>query len=369
MYYKRNFNIINYRYIGDNILKKIVFTGGGTAGHVTPNISIVEKLKNEYEIHYIGSVSGIEKDIISRYPFIIYHPITTVKLERKLTPKNLLIPFKLLKGINDSRKILKSINPNIIFSKGGFVSVPVAFAGKSLDIPIVAHESDYTMGLANKLVYRKCKTMCFSFKDTCSHYQSKGLFTGTPLREQLFHGNKKKIIDTYNITSTKPVILVFGGSLGARAINNAIASIISNLTKKFTVIHIVGKMNKNTKINQKDYYQVEFVDNIEDYFAIADIVISRAGSNSIFELCALKKPMLLIPLPKDSSRGDQILNAKYLSSKNLCKVLYQEDMTSSTLLDAIETIYRDRHIYISNLSKEKSFNGADKIIAEIKKYS
>lgn len=350
-------------------MKKIVFTGGGTAGHVTPNIGIIEKLKNEYEIHYIGSYTGIEKDIISKYSYIKYHPITTVKLIRKLTPKNLLIPFKLIKGIRDSKRILKDINPNIIFSKGGFVSVPVAFAGKSLNIPIIAHESDYTMGLANKLVYKKCKKMCFSFEDTSNKYIEKGIYTGTPLRAQLFNGNKEKIKKKFNIQSTKPTLLIFGGSLGAKAINEQIFDILDKLCVKFNVIHIVGKMNKYTKCKEKDYYQVEFANNIEDYFDIADIVISRAGSNSIFELCALYKPMLLIPLPKDSSRGDQILNANYIKKKNLCEVLYQEDMTSDTLLNAINNLYNNKEKYISNLKNQKSINGTNRIVEEIKKYS
>lgn len=350
-------------------LKKIVFTGGGTAGHVTPNISIIEKLKNEYEIHYIGSISGIEKDIISKHNYITYHPITTVKLERKLTLKNLLIPFKLIKGISESKKILRELNPNIVFSKGGFVSVPVAFASKSLNIPLIAHESDYTMGLANKLIYNKCEKMCFSFSDTYDNYKDKGIFTGTPLRDSIFHGNANKIKSEYRLNPNKPTILFFGGSLGAKAINNVVFDIASTLTKRYNVLHIVGKMNKNTKINIPDYHQIEFVDNIEDYFAVADIVVSRAGSNSVFELCALNKPMLLIPLPKDSSRGDQILNANYLQKKNLCMVLYQENMTCDTLLDNIEKLYKDRNVYVSQLKKEPPFNGTSKIVSEIKKYS
>lgn len=350
-------------------MKKIVFTGGGTGGHVTPNISIIEKLKDEYEIHYIGSISGIEKDIISKYKYITYHPITTVKLERKLTLKNLLIPFKLSKGIRESKKILKDIKPTVIFSKGGFVSVPVAFAGSRLHIPIIAHESDYTMGLANRLVYNKCDTMCFSFYDTYLEYKSKGIFTGTPIRESLYLGDINRAKNNIGINNSLPYILVFGGSTGARAINQAIFDNINDIKNKYNVIHIVGKNNINKSINIQNYFQIEYANNIEDYFKLADIVICRAGSNSIFELCSLNKPMLLIPLPKASSRGDQILNAKYLKNKNLCKVLYQENLNKDSLIENINDLYKNRSYYINNLKKEKNFNGTDKIVSILKKYS
>lgn len=350
-------------------MKKIVFTGGGTAGHVTPNISIIEKLKNEYEIHYIGSLNGIEKDIISKYSYITYHPITTVKLVRKLTFKNLLIPFKLVKGIKESKKILKSIKPSIVFSKGGFVSVPVAFASKSLNIPLIAHESDYTMGLANKLVYKTCNKMCFSFKDTVESYKEKGLFTGTPIRASLFNGNANNINKQFNIKNSLPTILFFGGSLGAVAINNVVFNIANKLCKNYNVLHIVGKNNLNKNIKVNNYYQIEFVSNIEDYFAKADIVVSRAGSNSIFELCALYKPMLLIPLPLTASRGDQILNANYLKNKNLCMVLPQENLNEQTLINNINKLFKNKNTYINNLKQQQNFNGTNKIVEEIKKHS
>lgn len=350
-------------------MKTIVFTGGGTAGHVTPNLSIIEKLKNEYKIHYIGSKNGIEKEIISKYPYIKYHEITTVKLVRKLILKNLLIPFKLVKGIKESKQIMREIKPNIVFSKGGFVSVPVAYSAKSLNIPIIAHESDYTMGLANKLIYNKCNVMCFSFYDTYQNYQEKGLFTGTPLRTSILHGNKEKIRKEYNLNPNLPTILFFGGSLGAVAINNVVFEIASDLTKKYNVLHIVGKSNKNTKLNIKNYHQIEFASNIEDYFAIADIIVSRAGSNSIFELCTLSKPMLLIPLPLSASRGDQILNANYLKNKGLCMVLNQEDLNNSSLKENIDILFKNKSKYISTLKSQPNFNGTDKIISEIKKHS
>lgn len=350
-------------------MKKIVFTGGGSAGHVTPNLSIIEKIKDDFEVHYIGGKTGIEKDIINKYKFITYHPITTVKLERKITLKNLLIPFKLLKGVYDSKKIINSINPSIIFSKGGFVSVPVAISGKFKKVPIIAHESDYTMGLANKLIYKFCNIMCFTFEDTFNNYKEKGLFTGTPLREKILKGNKIKILHKFKINENLPNLLIFGGSLGAKAINEVVFSSIDELSKNYNIFHIVGKNNINNKIDVQNYFQFEFVDNIEDFFDLADLVVSRAGSNSIFELCAKNIPMLLIPLPLSSSRGDQILNANYLENKKLCITLPQEKLTSKTLINSLNVLYKNKNYYIQNLKNEPNFNGTAKIVELIKKYS
>ncbi len=350
-------------------MKKIIFTGGGSAGHVTPNLSIIEKIKDEFEIHYIGSKFGIEKEIIDKYKFITYHPITTVKLERKFTLKNMLIPFKLLKGIYDSKKIINKLKPSIIFSKGGFVSVPVAISGKLKKVPIIAHESDYTMGLANKLIYKFCNIMCFTFEDTYKNYKNKGLFTGTPLRDKIFKGNKIKVLHKFQTNEKLPNLLVFGGSLGAKAINDVVFSSINDLCKNFNVFHIVGKNNINKQINISNYYQFEFVDNIEDFFDTADIVMSRAGSNSIFELCAKNLPMLLIPLPLSSSRGDQILNASYLQKKNLCITLPQEELNQKTLLNNLNALYKNKNYYIQNLKNEPNFNGTEKIVELIKKHS
>ena len=350
-------------------MKKIIFTGGGSAGHVTPNLSIIEKIKDNFEVHYIGSKTGIENEIINKYKFITYHPITTVKLERKFTFKNLLIPFKLIKGICDSKKIINKLKPSIIFSKGGFVSVPVAISGKLKKVPIIAHESDYTMGLANKLIYKFCNIMCFTFEDTFKNYKEKGLFTGTPLRDKILKGNKIKVLHKYKINESLPNLLIFGGSLGAKAINDVIFNSINELCQSFNVFHIVGKNNINSKIQKDNYHQFEFVDNIEDFFDAADLVISRAGSNSIFELCAKNLPMLLIPLPLSSSRGDQILNANYLQNKNLCITLAQEDLNEKTLLNNLNKLYKNKNFYIQNLKNEPNFNGTDKIVELIKKYS
>jgi len=342
-------------------MKKVVFCGGGTAGHVMPNIAIIEKLKGKAELHYIGG-SGMEKEILKKYPYVKYHEIRTTKLVRKLTLKNLAIPFKLMTAICDAKKALKEIKPDVIFSKGGFVSVPVVMAhGK---IPVLAHESDFTMGLANKLIYPRCKTMFFSFESTAKKYHKKGVYSGTPIRNEIFSGNKEKLKRELKISNNFPNVLVVGGSSGASAINDIIASNIKELTKKYNIIHICGK-NKPTNVTAPGYYKFDYVNNIGDFLALADIVVSRAGSNAIFEFLALKKPMILIPLPLDQSRGDQILNAKYFENKGWAKVVPQDELTQDTLLNALK-VAPTLTTALKKNAKQK--NATDIILNEIEKY-
>lgn len=346
----------------------IVLCGGGTAGHVMPNIALLKYLKQHFKnIYYIGSTNGIEKEIISKYPEIKYFPITSVKLIRGINIKNLLIPFKLLKGYTQSKKILKELKPDIVFSKGGYVSVPVTFACKSLHIPVVAHESDFNLGLANKLILKSCTKMCCSFKQTAIDIGPKGVFTLSPIRDELFSGNKQNAINKCKFFNTKPTLLVIGGSLGAKAINECMFKIANKISKKFNVIHIVGKGNKNNNINISNYYQIEFTNEIQDYFALADIVVSRAGSNAINEFLVLNKPMLLIPLPKGNSRGDQILNSKYFVENGFALELLQENMNGTTLIDKINQLYTDRNKIKSNQSKLKNKNGTKNILETILK--
>lgn len=311
-------------------MKKIVFCGGGTAGHVMPNIAIIERIKDKYEIHYIGG-SGIEKNIISKYKYIKYHEIPTTKLVRKFTVKNLKIPFVLLKAISESRKILKEIKPDVIFSKGGYASVPVVLAhGKA---PVLGHESDYTMGLANKLIYPKCKKMFFSFRETALKYK-KGIYSGTPIRKEILCGNAKQLKEKLGIFNNRKVVLVVGGSSGATAINEFITKNINELTKKYNIIHISGK-GKANNVKCANYYPIEYADNMGDYIALSDIVVSRAGSNAIFEFLACEKPMILIPLPTSESRGDQILNARYFENNGWAKVIQQDDLDIKKMMQLL----------------------------------
>ena len=343
-------------------MKKIVFCGGGTAGHVMPNLALIDELKGKYEIYYLGSLNGIEKSLLSNYPFVKYYAIETTKLKRKLCFDNFLIPFKLIKGINQAKRILKKIKPDIIFSKGGFVSVPTCLAGKSLKIPIICHESDLSIGLANKIISRTALFTCCSFKKTSREIKN-GVFTGTPIRKQLLTGDREKIINKYNLNRNKPTLLVVGGSLGAKALNNIVYECAKDLTKKYNIIHIVGKGNKcNLQFN--NYYQFEFVDNIGDFYAASDIILSRAGSNAINEMLTLCKPMLLIPLPKTESRGDQIENAKYFKNQGFCEVLYQEDLNCKLFLSEINKLYKNRDLYIKKMQNIETKN-ATKIICDL----
>ena len=341
----------------------IVLCGGGTAGHVMPNIALLKYLKYHFKnIYYIGSINGIEKEILKDYPEIKYFEISSVKLIRGFNLKNLLIPFKLIKGYSQSKKILKELKPDIVFSKGGYVSVPVTMASKTLNVPVVAHESDFNLGLANKLILKTCTKMCCSFEETAKSLGEKGVFTLSPVRDTLFLGNKEKAKQICKFNNFKPTILVIGGSLGAKAINQCMFKISKKLTEKFNVIHIVGKGNLNKDIKLNNYYQIEFVSEIQDFFDLCDIVVSRAGSNAINEFLVLNKPMLLIPLPKGNSRGDQILNAKNFVENGFATCLNQENMTEESLYNSVLDLYANANKIKQNQLKFKGKNGTKNIL-------
>jgi len=344
---------------------KIVLTGGGTAGHVMPHLALMDSLKTKFsKIYFIGSRFGIEKQIIQKAK-IPYYGITTVKYSRNFTFKNLAIPFKLLKGKSEAKKVLKKLAPDIIFSKGGFVSVPVVLAAKSLKIPVVLHESDFSMGLANKICAKFCKKVLTTFENTAKTVKdNKGVFCGAPIRQKLYQGSKTKCKEQLNINSNLPVLLVMGGSSGARAINEVLRQSLENL-KNYNIIHIAGKGNLNASIKNTNYFQLEFCDNIEDFFAAADLIVSRAGSNAIYEFLALKKPALLIPLPKTASRGDQILNARYFFKKGFSLVLEQENLTVQSLTEEISNLEKQKHVLIFNMEKAENKDGTEKIFTEL----
>ena len=347
-------------------MKKIIFTGGGTAGHIIPNLAIIEELQN-YKIYYLGS-NGMEKEIIKSYPNITFIEIPVAKFIRSLSLKNLALPFKLISSINRTKKILKEISPDLIFSKGGFVSIPPCLAGKQLSIPIITHESDLTVGLANKIIAKKAKYLCCSFNTTAENYQKNAIFTGSPIRSKIRKGNKEIVIQRHNLKTNSPVILIVGGSLGAMAINKIIWNNIDTLVKAYTIIHIVGRNNINKQINTDNYYQLEFVNDIENYFNLADIVISRAGSNTIFELLSIHKPMILIPLPKTShSRGDQEDNAKYFLDNKLAFTIKQDDLNINILMHKISHILKNKQLIIKTMQNFKNTCGNQKIIELINK--
>lgn len=350
-------------------MKRIVLTGGGTAGHVTPCIALLPALKKEgYDIQYIGSYKGIERKLIEEY-HIPYHGISSGKLRRYFDLKNFSDPFKVIKGYIEACKILKKLNPDIVFSKGGFVTVPVVLAAKKHRIPVIIHESDMTPGLANKIAIPAAKKVCANFPETVKYLPpEKAVLTGTPIRQELFAGNKIRGLDFCGFTANKPTILIIGGSTGSRAINEVVRGMLPTLLRDYQIIHLCGKGNIDDKLKGvSGYVQFEYIRNeLNDLFAAADLVISRAGANAICEILALRKPNILIPLPQGASRGDQILNAESFEHQGYSFVLPEENLSVSTLLQAIQTVMESKHKYIEAMKNSKLNNSIETIIQLIK---
>lgn len=347
---------------------KIILTGGGTAGHVNPNLALVPTLKeNDFEIVYIGSFEGIEKRLVEAQG-IEYHGIATGKFRRYFDPKNFSDPFRVIKGYFQAKKIIKKEKPDVLFSKGGFVSVPVVRAAASLKVPCIIHESDMTPGLANKLCIPKAKIVCCNFPETFELIPpQKARLTGSPIRQELLTGDKEKGREFCGFKDDKPVIMVIGGSQGSAAVNGAIRDSLNELLKDFNIVHLTGKDKMDNLLLTIDgYKQFEYVtDELKDVFALADIVVSRAGANAICELLALNKPNILIPLPSASSRGDQILNAASYEEQGYSMVLSEEDMTSRLLIEKIHTLYDERNKFIENMSRSNQKDGIASIMSLI----
>ena len=309
----------------------IILTGGGTAGHVCPHINLAKELNKEFEkIIYIGSEKGIEKSLITSQTNFAYQTIPTVKFVRKNLFKNILLPFKLSKAVKEAKAILKAEKPSIVFSKGGYVSLPVVIASSKLKIPVICHESDISLGLANKVATKYATKICTNFEITAKKNKKKFIHTGSPLPvSNLTKSQAKEIL---KIKTQKPILLVTGGSQGASIINDIIFKNIDKLTQRFFVFHLVGKNNVNKRLlNKPDYKQVEFSNEMWTIFKATDYAISRAGANTILELLANQIPTIFIPLPKGISRGDQVDNANYLQKLGVAKIIFQEDLTFEKL--------------------------------------
>lgn len=346
-------------------MKRIVLTGGGTAGHVTPNMALVPKLIDEgYDIAYIGSYEGMERKLIDDIG-VPYYGISSGKLRRYFDLKNFSDPFRVIKGYFEAKKILKKLRPNVVFSKGGFVTVPVVIAAKKLHIPVIIHESDMTPGLANKLSIPSASKVCCNFPETIEHLpKGKAVLTGSPIRQELFQGKKETGLKLCGFEADKPVLLIIGGSLGSVAINNAIRNNLDELLKTYQIIHLCGRGNLDQSLDaRKGYRQFEYVkENLKHFFACADVIVSRAGANAICELLALRKPNVLIPLGLNASRGDQILNAESFEKQGYSYVLQEEDVTSETLLNAVNTVYNQRQTYINAMQQSKLANPIETIV-------
>ena len=327
--------------------KKIVLTGGGTAGHVSPNIALLPYLQEAgYEITYMGSKNGIEKNLIADFG-LPYVGISTGKLRRYFDVKNFTEPFRVVNGFREARKFLKKYKPDVVFSKGGFVSVPVVRAAASLHIPCVIHESDMTPGLANKLCFGSAKKICCNFPETLGTLPAnKAVLTGTPIRGELFTGDREKGLEICGFSAERPVLMIMGGSQGSVSVNNAVRSNLPELLKTFQIVHLCGKGNYDASLeNVEDYRQFEYVkEDLKHIFAAADLLVSRAGANAICEILALGKPSLLIPLPTKGSRGDQILNANSFAQQGFSEVL-EDEKASEQIVEKVNELYHNRAKY------------------------
>lgn len=346
-------------------MKHIILTGGGTAGHVTPNIAMIPRLQElGYTISYIGSYEGIEKKLIEEMG-IPYYGISSGKLRRYFDFKNFTDPFRVLKGFGEARKLMKQLKPDVVFSKGGFVTVPVVIAASRSKVPTFIHESDMTPGLANKISIPFATKVCCNFPETVSELPAdKAVLTGTPIRQELLSGDPQKALAFTGLSNDKPVIMVIGGSLGAVAVNNAVRAVLPELLKDFQVIHLCGKGKLDESLKDtKGYVQYEYIKKeLADLFALADVVISRAGANAICEISALKKPNLLIPLSARASRGDQILNARSFQRLGYSVVLEEEEITNDKMLNVIHDLYENRSQYTDAMAKSKQTDSIEQIV-------
>lgn len=350
-------------------MKKIVLTGGGTAGHVTPNIALLPSLKEAgFEVHYIGSYNGIEKNLIEDMG-IPYYGISSGKLRRYFDMKNFSDPFRVVKGFGEANRLMKQIKPDVVFSKGGFVTVPVVMAAKKNHIPAIIHESDMTPGLANKLCIPSATKVCCNFKETFDLLPAgKAVLTGTPIRHELFEGDAQKAADFCGLQTDKPTILVVGGSSGSVAINNAIRQCLDELLKDYQIIHLCGKGHLDEALTNKEgYVQFEYISKeLRDLFALSDFVISRAGANAICELLALNKPNILIPLSKAASRGDQILNAQSFKKNGYSYVILEEELSSTSLLNAVRDVSLHKEDYQKTMRESEMSDSIGTIMNLIK---
>lgn len=350
-------------------MKKIILTGGGTAGHVTPNLALCPELeKNGFKISYIGSYNGMEKGLVEKAG-IPYYGISSGKLRRYFDLKNFTDPFRVIKGYFEARHLMKTIKPDVVFSKGGFVAVPVVMAASRAGIPVISHESDMTPGLANKLSLAFCTKICCNFPETVKYLpEDKAVLTGCPIREELLTGDKESGLRLTGFNNSKPVLLVMGGSLGSVKVNQAVRSILPDLLKDYQVVHLCGKGNLDeTLTSMPGYVQYEYMsDPLKHLFAMADIIISRAGANAICELLALQKPALLIPLSAAASRGDQILNAQSFKKQGFSDVLEEEDLTNETLYQAVTSLYQNRENYIQAMKNSNQSNAVSRVVSLIK---
>lgn len=340
-------------------MKKLVLTGGGSAGHVVPNLALVPRLRETFELFYIGT-NGIERKLLTGKG-IPFYTIDAPKLVRGSLLQNLSLPFRLVKSVRQAKKHLRSISPDAVFSKGGYVSLPVVLAARSLKIPVVSHESDFSAGLANRIIAKRCKTVLTSFPETAKSMKN-GVYTGSPVREELFLGDRTQALKKYGFAGDKPVLLAFGGGSGSRTINDALTAALPSLLPRFDILHIRGNAAEKSRFD--GYVPLEFEQDMASAYACADFVVARAGSNTVFELLALKKPSLLIPLENKRSRGDQVENALYFQRRGVCRVLRESELSARTLKSALFALASDKNL-LQNLQSANFHAGNAEIVKAI----
>ena len=346
-------------------MARIVLTGGGTLGHVTPHLALLPYLREKgYEIHYVGTEKGMEADRMRAEPGVIYHAVQSGKLRRYFSWQNFTDPFRVIAGAFQSAHLMGRLKPDVVFSKGGFVAVPVVFGAWLHRIPVLCHESDLTPGLANRMCKPFARRFATTFPECAQALGTKAEMTGTPLRRELFSGSREKGLQLLGFDGRKPVLLMMGGSSGARSVNEALRAALPALTLSFDVAHICGKGNLDPALEgTPGYTQLEFLtEELPDVLASADLVLSRAGANALCEFQALGRPMLLVPYPKGAGRGDQILNARSLEKRGLCRVLLQENMTPETLTKAVKDTWKDRDRLTEALKKAPPADGTARVL-------
>ena len=345
-------------------------TGGGSAGHVIPALPVADLLLAQgYRVHFIGTRSGLEQGYLGDRE-LIFHGISAGKLRRYFSLQNITDVFRISRAVIESVALLLRIRPSVLFSKGGFVSLPPVFAAWLLRIPVVAHESDLTPGLANRLSLPFIQTLCTSFADTqFAGFTGRKVLTGTPVRRELLDGDAaagRRALGVEN-NGGKKILLITGGSLGAETLNRIVRDNLDALTDRFFVVHVCG-VGKTEDIQREGYLQLEFVDEgWGDFLAAADLVISRAGANALFEWVALAKPNVLVPLPLAGSRGDQIANAQYAKAHGWSEVLEEQDVTPQTLLSALDRLEQHTTTYREAMGALDSASAADRLVDEIQR--
>ncbi len=354
-------------------MKTILLTGGGTAGHVSPHFALIPKLLQDgWTIHYAGTKDGIERSLIEPLGGVTYHVISSGKLRRYFSVKNFTDPFRVMAGAAQALALVGRLRPSVVFSKGGFVSVPVVAAAGLRGVPVILHESDMTPGLANRMSVRFAKKVCTSFPETAAMIPGgKGEYTGTPLRPELFLGDRSRALTWLSFTDQAPVLLVTGGSLGAQAVNKCLREALPLLLPRFQVVHLCGKGNMDESLSHlKGYRQFEYMkERMADCYAVADVVLSRAGSNTLTELIALRKPALFIPYPRSASRGEQEKNARSMEARGFSRVLLQEDMTPERLACDLMSLYRERAPLIKAMAKVPPDDGTVRVLRLIDEFA